>query len=506
MMMSSPYPVSSLFGALFFLVRHDPGASADHEALAAALCAVRGPGELRIDIEPETLLIDGRPVMLESPGATVLFEQMYLHGVRSLRVPPSATNADLIRFASVLGAFPGTYDSFEQVIGALGQSAERLTLTQSANDFEVFRAMPWRPRGTHGSREEETSRLDVPRVRGEIAAEYERFQELALNPDAAQQLDADAPAAGSFDRVRPPLEELLLHGREAIEREDWGRLLEIALLIAEGESEAPSELASSTYRIELKRLLSRKHLAMIARFLQGERKQEAIALLRRFGADSTEILMDLLIQAMTIGERRGYYSAITQMNDGTEAVVQHLGHQQWYVVRNAADLCGEMRLADAVPDLARQIVHPDERVRKAVAEALGKIGTMQAMEPLRTLMTDASPAVRLKAVVHLSGRNARGMPPAIAELLKGEDSADVQHEALLALGRIGTPDAIKQLREWAQPGGKLLGRKPLAVRLAAVKGLALAGPSAVDVLAALERDEAPEIRAAASDAVAALHP
>lgn len=502
--MASPYPVSSLFGALFFLVRHEPGATEHHAALAAALRASHGPGELRIEIEPESLVIDGMPVMLESPGATMLFEQMYLHGVRLLSVHPDAGEADLIRFATVLGAFPGTYDSYAQVVDALGSSAARLTLTQGANDFEVFRSMPWRPRGVYGTDEAEAPRLDVPRIQSEATSEYQRFQELVLDHDLIQE---PAPAqAGPVDRTRPPLESLVSHGRDAIEREDWGGLLEVALLIAEGESEAPSELASSTYRIELKRLMTRKHLAMIARFLQGERKQDAIALLRRFGADSTEILMDLLIQAMTIGERRGYYSAITQMSEGAEAVMQHLGHQQWYVVRNAADLCGEMGLADAVPELARQVSHPDERVRKAVAEALGKIGTPQAMEPLRQLMSDLSPAVRLKAVANLKGRGARGMPPVLAELLRTEENTDVQHEALLALGRIGTPDALVQLREWAQPGGKLLGRKPLAVRLVAVKALALAGPAALDIMGALERDEAPEIRAAASAAIAALRP
>lgn len=503
--MASPYPVSSLFGALFFLVRHEPGATEDHAAVAAALRASHGPGDLFIDIEPESLVINGSPVMLESPGATMLFEQMYLHGVRSLRVHPDAGEADLIRFATVLGAFPGTYDSFAQVVDALGPAAGRLTLTQGANDFEVFRSMPWRPRGVYGTDEAADSRLDVPRTPGENTSEYQQFQELVLEPVMTPE-EAPTPVAPPVDRNRPSLEALVNHGRDAIEREDWGGLLEVALLIAEGESEAPSELASSTYRIELKRLMSRKHLAMIARFLQGERKQDAIVLLRRFGADSTEILMDLLIQAMTISERRGYYSAITQMSEGADAVMQHLGHQQWYVVRNAADLCGEMGLADAVPDLARQVSHPDERVRKAVAEALGKIGTPQAMEPLRQLMSDPSPAVRLKAVTHLSGRGARGMPPALAELLRTEDNADVQHEALLALGRIATPDALVQLREWAQPGGKLLGRKPLAVRLVAVKALALAGPAAVDIMGPLERDEAPEIRAAASAAIAALRP
>ena len=432
--MASPYPISSLFGALFFLVRHEPGATEDHSALAAAVRASHGPGELRIDIEPESLVINGRPVMLESPGATMLFEQMYLHGVRSLRVHPDAGEADLIRFATVLGAFPGTYDSYAAVVEALGASAGRLTLAQGANDFEVFRSMPWRPRGVYGTDEAVTPRLEVPPIPEAATSEYQRFQELTLEHD-----------------ITP----------EAAPRNQG---------------------------------------------LQGERKQDAIALLRRFGADSTEILMDLLIQAMTIGERRGYYSAITQMGEGAEAVMQHLGHQQWYVVRNAADLCGEMGLADAVPDLARQVSHPDERVRKAVAEALGKIGTPQAMEPLRQLLSDPSPAVRLKAVSHLNGRGVRGMPPALAELLRTEDNPDVQHEALLALGRIATPDALVQLREWAQPGGKFLGRKPLAVRLVAVKALTLAGPAAVDIMGSLERDESPEIRAAASAAIAALRP
>jgi hypothetical protein len=505
--MSSPYPVSSLFGALFFLVRHQPGATVDHEALAEAILARQGTGELRIDIEPESLLVNQRPVLLESPGAMLLFEQMFLHGARSLRMVPGVTTADLIRFATVLGAFPGTYDSYEHVVQALGPSAERLVLTQSDNTLEVFRAMPWRPHGAYGTPgEEDPVGFDVPRIKGEVTAEYERFQELALNPENDPADPSRAMTGGAFERDRQPLEVLLRLANEAVEREDWGRLLEVALLIAEGENESPSELTSSTYRIELKRLMTRKNLGMIARFLQGERRQEAVSLLRRFGADATEILMDLLIQATTISERRGYYSAITQMTEGTDAVVQHLGHQQWYVVRNAADLCGEMELANAVPDLARQARHPDERVRKAVAEALGKIGTLPTMEPLRTLMTDESAGVRLKVVAHLSGRKSRGMTPAIAELLKTETNADVQHEALLALGRIGSPDAILHLREWALPGGKLLGRKPISLRLAAIKGLSLAGPSAMDALASLERDESQEVRSAATAALGLLKP
>jgi hypothetical protein len=186
--------------------------------------------------------------------------------------------------------------------------------------------------------------------------------------------------------------------------------------------------------------------------------------------ESTEILMALLVEAATISERRGYYSAVAQLSHGSDAVVYHLSHPQWYVVRNAADLCGELRLADAVPDLVRQCHHEDERVRKAIAEALGRIGTPAAMEGLRKILNDPAPGVRLKALAHLRGREARGMTGALGKLLQREEEEAVRQEALLALGRIGSPDAVALLGECAAPGGKLLGRKPVASRLAAVRG------------------------------------
>src|ERR1051326_5112056 len=165
------------------------------------------------------------------------------------------------------------------------------------------------------------------------------------------------------------------------------------------------------------------------------------------------------------------------MSEGTDSIIQHLGHQQWYVVRNAAELCGKMELADAVPALVRQVDHADERVRKAVAQALAKIATPAAAEPLRGLMKDPVPAVRLCAVSAMSGRRARSMT-----------------------------GAITVLKDWSAPGGLLRGRRPVALRLSAVKALAMTGPSAIDALDALKKDEAEEGRDAAATALAALRP
>ena len=118
------------------------------------------------------------------------------------------------------------------------------------------------------------------------------------------------------------------------------------------------------------------------------------------------------------------------------------------------------------------------------------------MEPLRKLIQDPSADVRMQALAHLTGRNARGMVVPIGDLLHKEEDSDVQHEALL-LGRIGSLDAIALLKEYAAPGGKVLNRKPVPLPLTAVRALAKAGPAATDALAILQDDEAAEVRAAA---------
>jgi hypothetical protein len=504
--MPSPYPITALLGSLLYIMRHEPESQEHRGALLAALRGAFPAGGLRIDVEDEALRLDGADVPLDAPGASFLAEQMRVHGVRQAKLPPGIADEDLLRFAAAVAAFGGTYNTFDELLAALGPSAERIALTRGAEGLDLFRGVPWLPKSMFEPIRPEDFPPPPPGITRGDAGALEAYRETTFEDAIRRGQEAMTPG-GDFAAAQPAsLDELLARGRDAIKREDWSGLLDVALQIVEAEAEAPSEVVSSTYRIELKRLLGRKPLSMIARLAHGDRKQEAITLLRRFGADATEILMDLLVDGRTRNERRGYYSAIVQMSEGTDTIVRHLGHQEWYVVRNAAELCGKLELADAVPGLIRQSTHPDERVRKAVAQALAKIGTPPATEPLRRLLADPVSGVRLHAVGAMGGRRARHMTGAIADLLRKEDESDVQHESLLALGRIGTPEAILVLKEWTAPGGLLRGRRPVALRLTAIKALATTGPPAVDILSTLQQDDDEEVRAAATSALAAIRP
>jgi HEAT repeat protein len=276
--------------------------------------------------------------------------------------------------------------------------------------------------------------------------------------------------------------------------------------IVSAEQKVTDEAKRRQYSIALKRMYNKSLLEGLAQLVGAPAHRDAALLgLQRAGEDAVEVLLDLLIAAPTIGERRGVFAALTGMTEGTEQLVHMLGHHQWFVVRNVAELVGELAMEEAVPALARQLDHDDERVRKAVALALAKIGSRAAAEPLRRALKDKSPEVRIQAALGVGGRKSSALAMPLVVAMGEEQDETVERELMLALGRIGSPDAVQALIKFAQPGGKLFGRKPAALRITAVEALRLAGtPAAVGTIEGLTSDGDKQVRAAAQSALADL--
>ena len=187
--------------------------------------------------------------------------------------------------------------------------------------------------------------------------------------------------------------------------------------IVRAEQQVSDATRRRQYSIALKRMYSKALLEAIAEVANHPSdRDDALLVLRRAGEDGVEVLLDLLVAAPTIEERRGIFMALTGMKEGTDQLVHMLGHHEWFVVRNVAELAGELGLDEAVPALAQQLDHEDERVRKAVASALAKIGSSAAAEPLRRALRDKSPEVRMQAALGVGGRksSALAMPLVVA--------------------------------------------------------------------------------------------
>jgi len=168
-------------------------------------------------------------------------------------------------------------------------------------------------------------------------------------------------------------------------------------------------------------------------------------------------------------------------------------------------LAGELGMEAAIPALSRQLDHADERVRKAVALGLAKIGSRNAAEPLRRALRDKSPEVRMQVALGIGGRKSSALAMPLVVAMDEETDEAVQRELVLALGRIGSADAVQALIKFAQPTGRIFGRKPVGLRVAAVEALRLAAtPAAVGTLQGLSDDGDKQVRAAARTALKEL--
>src|SRR2546425_890664 len=257
--------------------------------------------------------------------------------------------------------------------------------------------------------------------------------------DALVMLEREPQGPGVGDT----LAVLVRQADEAARASKFERVLRIICGIVRIEQTIAGGTGRRTYSIALKRMFTRSMLEALAQFLTlpGYRA-DAIVALQRAGADGAEVLLDRLIAAPSMDERRHVFSALAQMKEGAGQLVHLLGHPQWFVVRNSAELVGELGVADAVPELAKQLDHEDERVRKAVALALAKIGSRYTAEPLRRALRDPSPEVRLQVALGVGGRRSSPLAMLLTGALEEEKEVEVVRELVLALGRIGSPEAV----------------------------------------------------------------
>lgn len=504
------------FARVVFLLRDIPDDREAQKSAFRALLVRITDQPIQFTVGNGRLLVDGEEVEPETPGTIALRRQLLGHGVGDLVIPPGLNPGQLLTVVRAVAAPVGAYPRLQQLADHFTVSGVDGVKISPPTPAAAVTATEAPPRPTPAPRPAILSEpTPKPRDDSEIKA---------LGPDAANEesvgllhfVTMEVSSIGRLDELLIELErnpdsgeagellnEVVAFGDTAMQKEQWGELVRVAGAITRLEGNARDESQRRMYGIAIRRLISKTSLEQIARLLpQSDQRAEATAVLRRVGADATEVLIQLLCNETDVGHRRVYFNAVTQMTEGTGLLVHMLGHDEWFVVRNVAELCGEMRLEESVPALAKRLSHSDERVRRAATSALARIGSPGTMEPLRKALQDVSPLVRLQAAAGLEGTRARNLVPALTRLVEEESHADVQREMLHALGRIGTPDAIETLIRASQPAKGLFKKKPLGIRVESVEGLRLAGgPAALAALQDLSKDKDDSVRKAAEQAL-----
>jgi len=264
------------------------------------------------------------------------------------------------------------------------------------------------------------------------------------------------------------------------------------------ESALGDDAIRRQYGVALRRIAVPPILRSITALLPRRRDQhdEYMAVIARCEDAGAEALAESLIAAPTIGDRRVYYDALIRLRTGVRTLVHMLGDSRWYVVRNAAELLGELKVVEAEMELMRLLEHDDDRIRAAAANALARIGSARrgrvsrGTTPVTAEIGNAS---------HVAASGQRSVHSIITALEKEADSR-VQVALVAALGQLGTAQAVDKLVEIARTERGLLARqRPTPLRVAAVHAIGQArSPNAQQALQALLRDKSPAIRGAAS--------
>jgi HEAT repeat protein len=502
--MATPQEFAALFTRTLDLFR-DPAAKEEQKAQFRALVGLlKGDGMTIADQDGEGLVINGT-VLARGPYNS-LMQRLDLHSVKDISIPADPPLAEVFELLRLLAEQPGDDD-----IAARLRAGGAKRIHVALQSFLVETATPLVSVPPQRS---------VPKTSSEATPAPSDFPDIVRDASGADAtFSPSAAATRPFASLVAELREnptglhvgdlLAVLGRQletAMKANRTGQALAILIGVVRAEQDVSDATRKRQYSIALKRMYSKALLEAIAELANSPlERDDALLALRRAGEDGVEVLLDLLVAAPTIEERRGIFMALTGMKEGTDQLVHMLGHHQWFVVRNVAELAGELALEDAVPALAQQLNHDDERVRKAVALALAKIGSSAAADPLRRALRDTSPEVRMQAALGVSGRKSSALAMPLVVAMEEEEDEAVQRELILALGRISSAAAVQALIKFAQPGGRLFGRKSSGLRAAAVEALRVAAtPAAIGTLEGLTDDGDKQVRTAAESALADL--
>jgi hypothetical protein len=542
--MSAPLSVVGDLWQMVKLLREKPNAKEEHKNAFRQLMTTLGVSALTLEATPEGLAFQDVLVQSETPGAEDLNRTMLMHGVGGIDLPDGTAAAPLLSLCKALSMPKNTYvhiDAFITTVGEPGASQFRFRAPSNVTTAPsrvppapepvapprgspppqggLPRNLPPDMRMFSGSDTRNSGTAVPPRASEQLAASLGegvfssedggmvhmpssaqaavgRIEELVINLEN----DPTGPTAGNI------LQELVGITDTAVQQEKWGDVAKICAGIVRAESAAGGTMSGNSrpFNLALKRILPRRSLEETARLLSDKStKADALTVLGRMGEAATDVLLDLLVLAPTVDERRGYFDALVHSRRGSEQVVRMLDHHEWFVVRNIAELCGELKLENAIPELAKLLNHTEERVRKAAVVALAKIGTSATVEPLRQALKDPVISVRTQALVLIDGKHNRALALRIATMLAEEENLppEVQREMCNALGRTATPEGVQALIRQANPPRKLLRKPPTQPRLWAVEGLRLASGTSQPAKAALEQlkgDDDKEVAAAAT--------
>jgi hypothetical protein len=514
------------YARLVWLLLYDAESYEAQIASLSALVSASRAGPVTIQARDWRLVVDGEPVPDRYTGAQDLTAQLIGHSILEFTVVQGASPTDILLFARILAseAVPG--DGGKNVLDRLraldartvqikvetlpaprpAAEAAGVHLAGMIPDVSLFTSVPAREAAALEMQEDEEldGEDDLPASEGEILRAqdpeqmFHAFSANSTPKGSMVKLFEQLDAARSSAAASRTLDALLKLAASSARKERYDVVADVFHGIIRREGEVEDRAIKRQFGVTIRRLSTPSLLKCVADLLprRSESYERYMTIFERMEDAGAEALVDALMAAPSLTDRRVYYDSLLRIGAGIDTLMHMLGDPRWYVVRNAADLLGEMRAMEAEGELVRLLEHKDDRVRTAAAGALAKYGSSR----ITPVMSDGVGSASLQRSNVVGAATSGRSVNSLIRALDREDDSRVQMAMLAALGQLGTPQAIEKLVEIARTDkGLLVKKRPTPLRVAAVHALGQVNASgSLAALQSLLRDKEKAIRGAAS--------
>jgi HEAT repeat protein len=445
--------------------------------LSASLPTLTAVGLVELRIGPAGFALGTTPLLARNPPVQEFANLLYAQGHRAMTLQPGVTSdefAALIRStagSTVRGAAPGAVAKAPQLphIALEGMVRKSAAVPRSTSAGAVTAAD--RPAFGGGARSTGV------------------FRPHALPPDIeahrlAKLLEVATPggALGSILRLGAVAVELSVN-------RDFATFAETVTALAHWTKASDAAAAEAACQA-LSHVINDGTVAGMIGQVTDPRaapgaKQAALAALGALGERTVPALFDAFLSTSDEAVRGAFAGALESAGAaGVRYLATRAAGEHVEAVRAAATLLGATGSSAGVPVLAPLARHPDAGVRRAAIASLGRLGGAEAGRAVTAALHDGDAGVRREAVVSAVRLDDQGFGPILLGRLKDEADEAVGHALIEALGRLREARAVPALAELARDVSGLFQRRPVAVRVAAIRALAHIGT--LDSLAAIE--------------------
>jgi hypothetical protein len=285
--MTDPAATLSALATVVFLLRDKPEAQEEQRVAFKAFAQSLGGRDLSVTLTDRGFNLGTDEVPFGSVPIDALHAQLAAIGVGGFRLPAGLTMPALLSLVRAISVPPGTYGSFDHLMARL-DAAGSGAIQVSPIDPELAKM----PRRDPNATSEDGTLQDLgPDALSEAQVGLMHFATLELhtvNPlqDTVTRLEAEKSSQGTSDL----LNELVASAEVAARQKEWPTLLHAVYSLIELETKGGEAAEHRGYGIALRRMLPRSALERLAKLVtSGPHRAEAVAVMRRMGADATEV-------------------------------------------------------------------------------------------------------------------------------------------------------------------------------------------------------------------------